>query len=111
MYVIAGLGNPGRKYEGTRHNCGFAAVDILAESLGIRIVTSKCQGLVGEGRIGDNRVLLVKPQTFMNLSGNCLSEIVRYYPVDPVKELIVLCDDISLMPGQIRVRLKGSSGV
>ena len=110
MYVIAGLGNPGRKYEGTRHNCGFAALDILADSLGIRIDTAKFHGLVGEGRIEGTRVLLVKPQTFMNLSGECLRDIVRYYPVDPEKELIVLCDDVSLAPGQLRVRLKGSAG-
>ena len=110
MYVIAGLGNPGRKYEKTRHNCGFEALDILADHCGISSWTAKFHGLCAGGSIGGSRVLLVKPQTFMNLSGECIGAVCSFYRIDPAKELIVLCDDISLDPGRIRVRLKGSAG-
>jgi PTH1 family peptidyl-tRNA hydrolase len=110
MFVIAGLGNPGRKYEGTRHNCGFAAIDVLADRIGTQIRTEKCKGLIGSGVIGGQKVLLVKPQTYMNLSGECLRAVCDWYKVDPEEELIVICDDISLPPGHIRIRRKGSAG-
>jgi len=110
MYIIAGLGNPGRKYEKTRHNCGFEAVDIIADRYKIDVGTSKFRGLMGSGIIDGQKVLLIKPQTYMNLSGECLQEAVHFYKIDPEKELIVLCDDVSLEPGQIRVRERGSAG-
>lgn len=110
MYVIAGLGNPGRKYEGTRHNSGFAALDILAERYRIPVTSERMKGLCGTGLIDGEKVLLVKPQTYMNLSGECIREIVSWYRIDPEKELIVLYDDISLAPGMLRVREKGSAG-
>ena len=110
MLVIAGLGNPGKKYEWTRHNCGFAAMDVLSERCGIPINTQKFHGLVGNGIIDGQKVVLVKPQTFMNLSGECIREVCSFYQVDPAKELIVICDDVSMPPGQLRIRLKGSAG-
>ena len=96
MYVIAGLGNPGRKYEGTRHNSGFAAIDIISDRYHIPAAALKMKGLCGEGRIEGQKVVLVKPQTYMNLSGECLRAVCDYYKIDPEKELIVLYDDISL---------------
>ena len=110
MYIIAGLGNPGRKYEKTRHNTGFAALDILADRYHIEVGSLKFQGLCGMGVIEGQKVLLVKPQTFMNLSGHCLREVCSFYKTNVEEELIVLCDDISLLPGQIRIRGKGSAG-
>ena len=93
MYIIAGLGNPGKKYENTRHNMGFLAVDLLAEKYDIRIDKIKFKALVGEGRIAGQKVLLVKPQTFMNLSGQSIVEIMNFYKED-VENLIVIYDDI-----------------
>ena len=110
MYIIAGLGNPGKKYENTRHNMGFLAVDLLAEKYGIRIDKIKFKALVGEGRIAGQKVLLVKPQTYMNLSGESVAELVNYYKMDPEEEMIVIYDDISLAPGNLRIRKKGSAG-
>lgn len=110
MFVIAGLGNPGRKYEGTRHNSGFAALDMISERYQIPVNSTKMKGLCGDGRIEGQRVILVKPQTFMNLSGECLREVCDYYKINPEKELIVLYDDISLPAGQLRIREKGSAG-
>ncbi len=110
MYIICGLGNPGKKYDHTRHNVGFDALDILAERNNISINTDKFQGLVGSGYIDGQKVLLVKPQTYMNLSGHCLRQACDFYKIDPEEELIVLCDDISLDPGKLRIRLKGSAG-
>ena len=109
MYVIAGLGNPGRKYEKTRHNVGFEVIDRLAEKYGISVNEKMFQGLVGRGVIEGEKVLLVKPQTFMNLSGECIQPILGYYKVDP-EDFVVVYDDISLEPGNIRVRGKGSAG-
>ena len=110
MHIIAGLGNPGKRYEGTRHNCGFEAIDLLAEKYGIAINTLKFHALTGSGFIDGEKVLLMKPQTFMNLSGEAIREACAYYRIDPEKELIVLHDDISLLPGSLRVRPKGSAG-
>ena len=110
MFIIAGLGNPGRKYEKTRHNCGFEALDILADRYRIDVSQHKFRALTGTGEIEGQKVLLMKPQTFMNLSGEAVQAACSYYKVDPADGLIVLYDDISLDPGQIRVRAKGSAG-
>lgn len=110
MYIIAGLGNPGREYENTRHNAGFASLDALAKRHGIELTTRKFQALVGSGYIDGQKVLLVKPQTYMNLSGESLRVACDFFKVDPEQELIVIYDDISLAPGQLRVRKKGSAG-
>ena len=109
MYVIVGLGNPGKKYENTRHNIGFITVDYLADELGIKVNKLKHKALVGEGRISGQKVLLVKPQTFMNLSGQSVREIVSYYKTD-LSELIVIYDDIDIDRGAVRIRKKGSAG-
>ncbi len=110
MKIIAGLGNPGKTYDNTRHNCGFCAIDILAERTGIKVNNLKFQGLIGSGIIDGEKVILVKPQTYMNLSGNCLREVCNFYKVDPEQDLIVLYDDISLDVGKLRIRAKGSAG-
>ena len=110
MYIIAGLGNPGRAYENTRHNVGFASLDTLAKRHRIELSTRKFQALVGSGCIDGQKVLLVKPQTYMNLSGESLRAACDFFKVDPEQELIVIYDDISLAPGQLRVRKKGSAG-
>ena len=109
QWVIAGLGNPGAKYDGTRHNVGFLALDLLAQELGASVNRSRFKALCGEGVIAGQRVLLLKPQTFMNLSGEATREALAWYKL-PVERLIVLHDDISLAPGRIRVRAKGSDG-
>ena len=108
--IIAGLGNPGRKYEKTRHNCGFEALDVLADRSRIRVSQGKFRALCGNGVIDGVSVLLMKPQTFMNLSGEAVRAACEYYQADPATQLIVMYDDISLDPGRIRVRAKGSSG-
>ena len=109
MYIIAGLGNPGRKYENTRHNMGFIAVDLLAEKYGIKVDKIKFKALVGEGRIAGQKVLLVKPQTYMNLSGESIREVMSFYKED-IENLIVIYDDIDIPTGTIRMRKKGSAG-
>lgn len=109
MYIIAGLGNPTREYDRTRHNVGFSAIDVLADRYHIDVSEKKHKALCGKGVIEGQKVLLVKPQTFMNLSGESLRAVVDYYKVSN-DELIVIYDDISLAPGQLRIRLKGSAG-
>ena len=109
MYIICGLGNPGREYEQTRHNMGFLTMDVLAYKLGIDIRRLKFRSLLGEGRIGTEKVILVKPQTYMNNSGEAVREIVAYYGIDPSR-LIVVYDDIDLPVGDLRLREKGSAG-
>lgn len=109
MYIIAGLGNPGRKYENTRHNMGFIAIDYLSEKHDIKVNKIKHKALVGEGRISDQKVLLVKPQTYMNLSGESIREVMAYYKEEP-ENLIVIYDDIDIAAGTIRIRKKGSAG-
>ncbi len=108
-YLIAGLGNPGKKYEGTRHNTGFAALDHLALQWGIGVTRAKFDALTGTGTAGGARVLLMKPQTFMNLSGVAIQKAADFYKV-PAQHIIVLFDDISLAPGKLRVRPSGSAG-
>ncbi|HZK02530.1 MAG TPA: aminoacyl-tRNA hydrolase [Anaerovoracaceae bacterium] len=109
MIIIIGLGNPGRRYEHTRHNVGFMAVDLLAEKHGIKINKIKHKALVGEGVISGHKVLLVKPQTYMNLSGQSVREVVSYYKVD-LSDVIVVYDDIDISVGRLRIRRFGSSG-
>ncbi|WP_027399907.1 aminoacyl-tRNA hydrolase [Anaerovorax odorimutans] len=109
MYVIVGLGNPGRKYENTKHNIGFITIDYLAEKNDIKINKIKHKALVGEGFISGHKVLLVKPQTYMNLSGNSVREIVEYYKIN-MEDLIVIYDDIDIELGRLRIRKKGSAG-
>ena len=110
MFIIAGLGNPGKQYEGTRHNIGWQGIDELADKYNIRVTESKFKGLTGKGMIGGEKVLLLKPLTFMNLSGECIREAVNFYKIDETSQLIVVADDISLDVGQIRMRKKGSAG-
>lgn len=109
MYIIVGLGNPGKKYEHTRHNAGFEVIDILADRMGINVEESKHKGLLGRGMLEGQKVVLVKPQTFMNLSGECVREVADFYKAAE-DEIIVIYDDISLDPGQLRIRAKGSAG-
>ena len=110
MYIIAGLGNPGKQYAQTRHNVGFDTIDILANKYNISVDTKKHKALCGKGMIEGQKVVLAKPQTFMNLSGESVRELVDFYKIDPEEELIVIYDDISLEPGQLRIRPKGSAG-
>ena len=108
-YMIVGLGNPGRPYETTRHNAGFICLDLLSEKHGIKITKLKFKSLMGDGRINGRRCLLLKPQTFMNLSGEAVRDAAEFYKIPP-ERIIVICDDISLDPGKIRIRRKGSAG-
>lgn len=109
MYIVVGLGNPGKKYENTKHNIGFITLDFLAEKNDIKINKIKHKALVGEGTVSGQKVLLVKPQTYMNLSGNSVREVMEYYKVEPEK-LIVIYDDVDLPMGRLRIRKKGSAG-
>ena len=110
MIIIAGLENPTKEYEGTRHNVGFQVIDKIAEKYNIAVDAKKGRAYVGKGIIEGQKVLLIKPQTYMNLSGESIHELVDYFKVDPKEELLVIYDDISLNPGQIRIRKKGSAG-
>lgn len=110
MYIIAGLGNPDRQYEGTRHNVGFDVIDRLAEKYNISVDAKKHRAYIGKGIIEGQKVILAKPQTYMNLSGESIRSILDYYKADEEQELIVVYDDISLDVGQIRIRAKGSAG-
>ncbi len=109
MYIIAGLGNPGKKYENTRHNVGFKVIDRLSRRLDIPVETVKHKGLYGKGMFDGEEIILLKPQTFMNLSGESVRSAMEYYDISPDK-IIVICDDINLEPGQLRIRKKGSAG-
>ena len=109
MKAIIGLGNPGIKYAGTRHNIGFDTVTALADKYNIKIKDKKFNGLVGEGFIEGEKVMLVQPQTFMNLSGECVGLIAGFYKLEP-EDIIVICDDINLDTGRLRIRAKGSAG-
>ena len=108
-YLLVGLGNPGLQYEQTRHHAGFLALDYLAEQCGAKVDRMKWSGMLGEAELGGVRVLLLKPMTYMNLSGDCVREVMRFYKLPP-ERVIVLYDDISLQPGKLRIRLKGSHG-
>lgn len=109
MYIIVGLGNPGKQYQYTRHNAGFIAVDYLAAQEGIAIKKIKHKAVLGEGSIGGEKVVLAKPQTFMNNSGESIRELLTFYKLDP-SHLIVIYDDVSMEPGRLRIRAKGSDG-
>ena len=108
-FIVAGLGNPEQKYCFTRHNAGFLAIDSLASKYGCRIGSLKHRGLCGSAVISDKKVLLVKPQTYMNSSGECIAAAAGYYGV-PAERIIIICDDCALPVGQIRIRRKGSDG-
>ncbi len=110
MFIIVGLGNPSKEYEGTRHNAGFEVIDRIADKYNISVDGKKHRALIGKGIIGGEKVILAKPQTFMNLSGESVRSLLDYYKVDEEQELIVIYDDISLDNGQIRIRAKGSAG-
>ncbi|MEG1364678.1 MAG: aminoacyl-tRNA hydrolase [Cetobacterium sp.] len=110
MKLIVGLGNPGREYERTRHNVGFEIIDDIAKQISVTGFKEKYQGLLAEGNLGGEKVLLLKPQTYMNLSGNSVAQVVKFYKIDPVTEMIVIFDDMDLPLGKIRVKEKGSAG-
>lgn len=108
-WLIVGLGNPGREYERTRHNCGFRALDILADKLGCKVDKMKFQGLYGQVNYGGKKLFLLKPMTYMNLSGKSVVQLSSYYNIPP-QRIIVMFDDISLIPGKLRIRRDGSAG-
>ena len=108
-WLIVGLGNPGREYEKTRHNAGFRAIDILADDLGCKIDRMKYQGLYGQTTYNGKKLMLLKPQTYMNLSGKSVLQLSAYFNIPP-QRIIVMFDDISLVPGRLRVRADGSAG-
>ena len=109
MFLIAGLGNPGKEYENTRHNAGFMVLDALADKLGADISEKKHKALCGKAVIGGQKLILLKPQTYMNSSGESIRAAADYYKVDP-EDILVVYDDISLAPGQLRIRAEGSAG-
>lgn len=110
MYLIVGLGNPGREYENTRHNAGYMVVDALAEKCSIDVLEKKHKALIGKGVVAGQKCILMKPLTYMNLSGESVMDACQYYKIDPTQELIVISDDISLEVGKLRIRKKGSAG-
>lgn len=110
MFLIVGLGNPTKQYEKTRHNVGFDVMDAIADKYNISMSEKKHKALCGKGIIEGVKVVLAKPQTYMNLSGESVAELIHYYKIDPESELIVIFDDICLEPGNLRIRKKGSAG-
>lgn len=110
MYIIVGLGNPGRQYENTRHNIGFDVIETLAQQDHVAVLEKKHKAIIGKGFVSGQKCVLAKPQTFMNLSGESVRQLLDYYKVDETTELIVISDDVSLEVGQIRIRKKGSAG-
>ena len=110
MYIIVGLGNPGREYQNTRHNIGFDVIDTLADRNHIVMGEKKHKAVIGKGFVAGQKAVLVKPQTYMNLSGESVRDVIDFYKIDEKEELIVVSDDISLDVGQIRIRKKGSAG-
>lgn len=110
MFLIVGLGNPGKQYENTRHNVGFDAIDVLVDEYRIPSSGKQHKAMYGKGVIEGQKVILAKPLTYMNLSGEAVRAMVDYYKIDPETELLVIFDDISLAPGNIRIRKKGSAG-
>ena len=109
MLIVVGLGNPGREYARTRHNVGFDVLDVLSEKTGIQLTKSAMHGLIGEGFARGEKLVLVKPQTYMNLSGQCVTELVSWYK-QPMDRLLVVYDDIDLPLGKLRLRASGSAG-
>ncbi len=110
MFLIVGLGNPDKKYDNTRHNIGFDVIDALAEKYHISMNEKKHKAICGSGAMEGVKVLLAKPQTYMNLSGESVAEILRFYKLDAENDMLIIFDDINLAPGNIRIRLKGSAG-
>ena len=110
MYIIVGLGNYEKKYENTRHNIGFEVIDKLADQENISVLEMKHRAVIGKGVVAGQKCILAKPLTYMNLSGECVRELIDYYKVDETAELVVISDDISLDVGQLRIRKKGSAG-
>lgn len=110
MFVIVGLGNPDKKYDKTRHNVGFDVIDCLADELGIDVKTKRHKSLCGVSQQGSEKIVLVKPQTYMNNSGEAVKSIMDFYKLNPATDLIVISDDINLDVGRIRIRKKGSAG-
>lgn len=110
MFVIVGLGNPGKEYENTRHNAGFGSIDEIAKKNNISVTENDFNALIGKGYIGGQKVILVKPQTYMNNSGEAVRKVTDYFKVDPTSEMIIIYDDISLDVGMLRIRDKGSAG-
>lgn len=109
MYLVAGLGNPGKQYETTRHNIGFESIDYISKQLNVKVNKIKFKGLLGETKIADEKVILLKPQTYMNLSGESIRDAAEFYKIPP-ENIIVIYDDISLPTGSVRIRSKGSAG-
>jgi len=109
MFLIIGLGNPGTKYAGTRHNIGWDAVTAIADATGISLNTKECKGITGTGVIDGVKVKLVQPQTFMNNSGECVRALMDFYKV-PAEDVLIICDEVSLPTGRLRIRTKGSAG-
>lgn len=109
MFLIVGLGNPGKEYDGTRHNIGFEAIDYIADKYNIELNRIKFKGVFGEGFINGKKVILLKPTTYMNLSGESIREVINFYKISN-EEVIVIYDDISLEVGRLRIREKGSHG-
>lgn len=109
LYIVVGLGNPGKKYDGTRHNVGFDVIDILANRYNVNVNKIKFKSVYGETNIGNKKVLLVKPQTFMNNSGEAVLEISKFFKV-PIENILVVVDDIDIGFGSLRIRAKGSAG-
>ena len=110
MKLIIGLGNPGKEYENTRHNVGFEVIDAIADKYNIAVTERKHRAFCGKGLVAGQKVILVKPQTYMNLSGESVRSVLDFYKVDEESELIVIYDDVSLGVGQLRIRKKGSAG-
>lgn len=110
MFIIAGLGNPTKRYEGTRHNAGFDVIDALAKEYNISVDLRKGKALIGKGMMAGEKVILAKPQTYMNLSGESIRELTDYFKIHTEEELLVVYDDVSLDVGQLRIRRKGSAG-
>lgn len=110
MFIIVGLGNPTKEYDGTRHNVGFAVIDAIADKYNISVTERKNRAFCGKGIIAGQKVLLAKPQTYMNLSGESVRGLLDYFKIDEETELIVIYDDVSLDVGQLRIRKKGSAG-
>lgn len=110
MKLIVGLGNPGKEYDKTRHNIGFEIIKELAKNIGCLDFRAKFQGLIAEGKIKGEKVLLLMPQTYMNLSGNSVAETVKFYKLNPAEDVIVIYDDMDLPLGKLRLRAKGSAG-
>lgn len=110
MYIIVGLGNPTDEYKGTRHNVGFDVIDAIADKYNIAVTERSFRAFCGKGMIAGQKVILVKPQTYMNLSGESVRGFIDYYKIDTEEELIVIYDDVSLDVGQLRIRKKGSAG-